>query len=39
MTTEQTTDTFETAEYELEPAAEAPADEVPVWTPEDGDFT
>lgn len=43
MTTKQTTDTFDTAELELAPAAEAPAAEAeqdcPTWTPEDGDFT
>jgi hypothetical protein len=43
MTTEQTTDTFDTAELELAPAAEAPAadagQDVPTWTPEEGDFT
>jgi hypothetical protein len=42
MTTNQTTDAFDTAELELGPAAEAPADEVgqdqPIWTPDDGDF-
>ena len=40
MTTNQTTDAFDTAELEL--AAEAPAAAVeqdqPTWTPEDGDF-
>ena len=42
MTTNQTTDAFDTAELELVLAAEAPADEVeqdqPIWTPDDGDF-
>ena len=42
MTTNQTTDAFDTAELELALAAEAPADEVeqdqPIWTPDDGDF-
>jgi hypothetical protein len=42
MTTNQTTDAFDTAELELVLAAEAPADEVeqdqPTWTPDDGDF-
>ena len=44
MTTNQTTDAFDTAELELEfaLAAEAPAAEVeqdqPIWTPDDGDF-
>jgi hypothetical protein len=44
MTTNQTTDMFDTAELELELAlaAEAPAAEVeqdqPIWTPDDGDF-
>ena len=42
MTTNQTTDAFDTAELELAPAAEASAAEVeqdhPIWTPEDGDF-
>ena len=41
MTTNQTTDAFDTAELELW-AAEAPAAAVeqdqPTWTPEDGDF-
>jgi hypothetical protein len=45
MNTEQNTDTFDTAELELElaPAADPHAAEAgqhgPVWTPEDGDFT
>ena len=42
MTTNQTTDAFDTAELELALAAEAPAAAVeqdqPIWTPEDGDF-
>jgi hypothetical protein len=42
MTTNQTTDAFDTAELELELAAEAPAAAIeqdqPSWTPEDGDF-
>ena len=42
MTTNQTTDAFDTAELELALAAEAPAAAVeqgqPTWTPEDGDF-
>ena len=42
MTSNQTTDAFDTAELEFAPAAEAPADEVeqdqPTWTPDDGDF-
>jgi hypothetical protein len=44
MTTNQTTDAFDTSELELELAlaAEAPAAEVeqdqPIWTPDDGDF-
>jgi hypothetical protein len=44
MTTNQTTDAFDTAELELELAlaSEAPAAEVeqdqPIWTPDDGDF-
>ena len=44
MTTNQTTDAFDTAEFELELAlaAEARAAEVeqdqPIWTPDDGDF-
>ena len=40
MTTNQTTDAFDTAELELALAAEAPAVEQdqPIWTPEDGDF-
>jgi hypothetical protein len=44
MTTNQTTDAFDTAELELglALAAEAPAADVeqdqPIWTPEDGDF-
>ena len=42
MTTNQTTDAFDTAELELALAAEAPVDEVeqdqPIWTPDDGDF-
>ena len=41
MTTNQTTDTFDTAELELPLAAEAPAaveQDQPIWTPEDGDF-
>jgi hypothetical protein len=44
MTTNQTTDAFDTAELELELAlaAEAPAGEAeqdqPIWTPDDGDF-
>ena len=41
MTTNQTTDAFDTAELELALAAEAPAgfeQDQPIWTPEDGDF-
>jgi hypothetical protein len=42
MTTNQTTDAFDTAELELALAAEAPAAAVeqdqPIWSPEDGDF-
>jgi hypothetical protein len=44
MTTNQTPDAFDTAEFELALAlaAEAPAAAVeqdqPIWTPEDGDF-
>ena len=42
MTTNQTPDTFDTAELELALAAEAPTAEVeqdqPIWTPDDGDF-
>jgi hypothetical protein len=44
MTTNQTTDAFDTAELELElaPAAEAAAAEVeqdqPIWDPDEGDF-
>jgi hypothetical protein len=46
MITNQTTDTFDTAELELELAlaADAPAaaaaveQDQPIWTPEDGDF-
>ena len=41
MTTNQTTDAFDTAELELALATEAPAAVVeqdqPIWTPEDGD--
>jgi hypothetical protein len=41
MPSNQTTDTFDTAELELMPAADAPAEvepDSPTWTPEDGDF-
>jgi hypothetical protein len=43
MITNQTTDTFDTAEFELALAADAPAaaaveQDQPIWTPEDGDF-
>ena len=42
MTTNPTTDAFDTAELELELAAETPAAAVeqdqPIWIPEDGDF-
>jgi hypothetical protein len=41
MTMNQTTDAFDTAELELTPVAEAPAEveqDCPSWTPEDGDF-
>jgi hypothetical protein len=41
MITNQTTDTFDTAELELALAADAPTAAVeqdqPIWTPEDGD--
>ena len=42
MTTNQTTDAFDTAGLALALAAEVPAAAVeqdqPIWTPEDGDF-
>ena len=43
MTTEQTTDAFDTTELDLVPAAEAtapePGQDAPIWTPEEGDFS